>query len=66
MNMKTKYLCTLMLLGTSYSASAALVDLTGAGYVTYGDFNSYSLPIASLQNGCYPGQDHEHLSRTLT
>lgn len=54
MNMKTKYLCTLMLLGTSYSASAALVDLTGAGYVTYGDFNSYSLPIASLQNGCYP------------
>jgi len=41
--MKAKNLVVAMLaaLGAS-SASAALVDLNGLGYVTYGDGNSYS------------------------
>lgn len=30
---------------------AAEIDLTGIGYVTYGDAQSYSLPIANLQQG---------------
>ncbi len=33
-------------------ASFAAFDLTGIGYVQYGDAQSYSLPIASIQNGC--------------
>lgn len=46
--MKTKSLIFAMLaaFGAS-SASAALVDLTGLGYVTYGDGNSYSLAVAN-------------------
>lgn len=34
------------------SASAALVDLTGVGYVTYGDANSYSLAVANYFSTC--------------
>ncbi len=46
--MKAKNLVVAMLaaLGAS-SASAALVDLNGLGYVTYGDGNSYSLAVAN-------------------
>lgn len=33
------------------SAHAATIDLTGVNYVTYGDANSYSLPIANYQFG---------------
>ncbi len=43
-------------LALSYTAQAALVDLSGAGYVTYGDFNSYSLPVAGLDVNSTPGQ----------
>lgn len=43
-------------LALSLSTHAALVDLTGKGYVTYGDFNSYSLPIAGLDVNSTPGQ----------
>lgn len=38
----------LLLLSTGH---AATIDLTGLGYVTYGDGNSYSLPIANYQYG---------------
>jgi hypothetical protein len=41
-----------LLLTASLPASAAMIDLTGIGYVTYGDFNSYSMPIAAIQAGC--------------
>ena len=46
--MKARNLVVAMLaaLGAS-SASAALVDLNGLGYVTYGDGNSYSLAVAN-------------------
>ncbi len=43
-------------LALSYTAQAALVDLSGQGYVTYGDFNSYSLPVAGLDVNSTPGQ----------
>lgn len=46
-------------LATTLAASAALFsapsmafDLTGKGYVTYGDAQSYSLPVLALQAGC--------------
>jgi len=35
-------------LGLAISAQAATIDFTGMGYVTYGDGNSYSLPISAL------------------
>lgn len=35
---------------------AATVDLTHAGYVTYGDGNSYSLPLAGITVMAGPGQ----------
>ncbi|MDF2176748.1 hypothetical protein P2G88_00605 [Aliiglaciecola sp. CAU 1673] len=51
---KFKVLCTLALLA-SMPLNAALINLTGIGYATYGDFNSYSLPIGNLQLGCTTG-----------
>ncbi|SEI09077.1 PEP-CTERM protein-sorting domain-containing protein [Rheinheimera pacifica] len=50
--MKRKMILSVLLLTGSLPASAAMIDLTGIGYVTYGDFNSYSMPIAALQTGC--------------
>lgn len=45
MNTKfNKLLATLALVGFGSAASAATLDLTGAGYYTYGNTNSYSLP----------------------
>lgn len=35
---------------------AATVDLSGKGYVTYGDANTYSLPLSGLQVLSGPGQ----------
>jgi hypothetical protein len=44
------------LLGTSWSAQA--IDFTGQGYVSYGDANSYSLPISQFFDSCTgPGCD---------
>ena len=48
-------------LALSLSTHAALVDLTGKGYVTYGDFNSYSLPIAGLNVQSAPGQISDYV-----
>lgn len=39
-------IASLLLVG---SAQAALLDLTGQGYLTYGNTNSYSLPILAYQ-----------------
>lgn len=47
--MKTKLIIAALLAGASVSASAATIDLTGLGYVQYGDAQSYSLPIANYQ-----------------
>jgi len=49
--MKTKLIIAALLAGASVSASAADIDLTGLGYVQYGDAQSYSLPIANYQFG---------------
>jgi PEP-CTERM motif len=50
---------TLKQLATAVAASAALFsapsmafDLTGKGFITYGDAQSYSLPVLALQAGC--------------
>ncbi|MDX2369085.1 MAG: PEP-CTERM sorting domain-containing protein [Colwellia sp.] len=53
-----KYTKTLGAIGLALSlnSQAALIDLTGQGYVTYGDFNSYSLPIAGINVPSTPGQ----------
>lgn len=40
-----------MLIAAALPASAETVDLTGLGYVTYGDAQSYSMPIANYQYG---------------
>jgi hypothetical protein len=46
----------LLLVGTH--PALAQFDLTGAGYVQYGDAQSYSLPVLALQDGCTtPGCD---------
>jgi len=43
----------------SVNSHASLLDLVGDGYVTYGDFNSYSLPIAEINIQSSPGQISE-------
>ncbi len=53
--MKYKYLISALGLAFSLNTQASLVDLSGQGYVTYGDFNSYSLPIAGLDVASPPG-----------
>lgn len=48
--MKTKLLYVMSVAGfLGASAQAATVDLTGIGYVQYGDALSYSMPIAQIQ-----------------
>lgn len=51
--MKTRLLIALTISGgLAFSAQAApTIDLTGLGYVQYGDAQSYSLPIANYQFG---------------
>lgn len=50
--MKRYNILPALLLTGSLPVSAAIIDVSGIGYVTYGDFNSYSLPIAAIQAGC--------------
>lgn len=47
--MKTRLIVTAVTLAASLSAGAADIDLTGLGFVQYGDAESYSLPIANYQ-----------------
>lgn len=54
--MKFTKILTVLGLALSLNSQAALIDLTGQGYVTYGDFNSYSLPIAGINVPSSPGQ----------
>lgn len=42
--------------GVQQAAYAATIDLTGKGYVTYGDANSYSLPLNGMEVMSGPGQ----------
>lgn len=50
MNASLKKLSAAAIFGVGFalSAQAAPIDLNGMGYVTYGDGNSYSLPISAL------------------
>ncbi|MBA6391555.1 hypothetical protein H4J38_12335 [Colwellia sp. BRX10-3] len=57
--MKYTKLLTFIGLALSLNSQAALIDLAGQGYVTYGDFNSYSLPIAGINVSSAPGQIFE-------
>jgi hypothetical protein len=52
-----KYTITLgaIALALSLNSQAGVIDLTGQGYVTYGDFNTYSLPIAGIDVRSTPG-----------
>lgn len=49
--MKHKLILAALAFGTSLGAGAADIDLTGLGFVQYGDAQSYSLPIANYQFG---------------
>ena len=46
----------LVLLPVASGSQAAAIDLTGQSWVTYGDGNSYSLPISGLEVMAGPGQ----------
>lgn len=46
----------LLLISVSSISEAATIDLTGASWITYGDANSYSLPINGLEVMAGPGQ----------
>lgn len=50
---KRTVIATALALGcvAAQSAGAATIDLTGLGYVRYGDALSYSMPIANYQHG---------------
>jgi hypothetical protein len=54
--MKLTKILAAISLAISLNSQAGLIDLTGQGYVTYGDFNSYSLPIAGINVQSSPGQ----------
>lgn len=45
-----------LLLPLSFGAQAATIDLSGQGWVTYGDANSYSLPLSGFEVMSGPGQ----------
>lgn len=47
---------TLVLLSCAFGAQAAPISLAGKGYATYGDANSYSLPLNGLEVMAGPGQ----------
>ncbi len=49
LHLKKSCLAVACSMGIGFSAQAATLDLTPYGYVTYGDANSYSLPINALQ-----------------
>jgi len=52
--MKFSYIAVIKaaLLLVSFNAHSGLIDLSNVGYVQYGDGQSYSLPIAQIQDGC--------------
>lgn len=57
----TKFIKLAILAGAGFAyvgiaAQAATINLTGAGYATYGDANSYSLPLNGLEVMAGPGQ----------
>jgi hypothetical protein len=49
---KLTLIIAFIFLSTAKLASAALINLDNIGYVQYGDAQSYSLPIAQIQDGC--------------
>jgi len=51
MKFSTLAVSTLLFLFT-FIARAGMIDLSGIGYVQYGDGQSYSLPIAQIQDNC--------------
>ena len=54
--MNVNKLAIAALIAAPILALAAPINLTGKGYVTYGDANSYSLPLSGLQVLSGPGQ----------
>lgn len=59
-NFKTPlYFTSALALSMGSFPAYAVLDLTDIGYVQYGDGQSYSLPIAQIQDGCTgPGCDY--------
>jgi len=53
--MNIRLMLAIIGLAVSSNSHASLIDLSGQGYVTYGDFNSYSLPIAGINVQSTPG-----------
>jgi hypothetical protein len=49
---KLTIITTFIFLLTTKLTFAALIDLNNVGYVQYGDAQSYSLPIAQIQDSC--------------
>ena len=47
--MKFRYLALAMSIAAPLGASAVPLDLTGLGYFTYGNTNTYSMPLSALQ-----------------
>ena len=54
--MKKLLVCAAIACGLPLMAQAAPIDLTGKGYITYGNVNSYSLPLANINVPSGPGQ----------
>lgn len=55
--MKTRMLSALALAVSALSAQAApVIDLANTGYFTFGNTNSYSLPLAGIDYASTPGQ----------
>ena len=55
LHLKKSCLAVACSIGIGFSAQAAALDLTGYGYVTYGNANSYSLPINAIQYNATSG-----------
>lgn len=54
--MKKLLACAALACGLPVALHAAPIDLTGKGYFTYGNVNSYSLPLAGIDVPSGPGQ----------
>lgn len=64
--MKSRHCClVLALLSAFQGAQAATIDLTGKGWVTYGDANSYSMPLSGLEVMAGPGQIDQYVKLGL-
>ncbi len=55
LHLKKSCLAVACSIGIGFSAQAAVLDLTGYGYVTYGNAISYSLPINAIQYNATSG-----------